>query len=272
VPEPTLNLTLADYQAEAGSYLGWGRDPTLWDDRQAEEVRRVIESAQRGFYFAAQPDPRRDAHTWTFLRPVADFPLTAGVATAPLPDDFGGFDGPATVSLAGSGGGFSRVDEFHEEQLRAAYAAAVGTAGRPTMFAERQARGTTGQRSERPELYVWPLPDAAYVLAAAYRVLPNAVTPARPFPYGGAAHAETMKAAVRAAAERLLDNRQNGPEQQMYVQLLAASISDDRRHQPKTLGRNADPSDARNFRRGAGWPDGAWHPLGFGYLGTADWY
>jgi hypothetical protein len=272
VPEPTLNLAYSEYTAEIGMYAGWGRDPAKWDARKAEEIRRVLETAQRQFYFAASPAPGKDAHAWSFLRPVADLQLTAGVATAALPADFGGFEGIGTLALPdGTAGGYWPVAPRHEEQLRALYAGSPTISGRTLYFAERQVKGVTGQGSERPELYVYPLPDAGYVLSVAYRVLPNAVTAQRPFPYGGAAHAETMKAAARAAAERLLDNRVNGPEEAAYRMLLASSISQDRHHQPKALGRNYDPSDARNFRRGRGWPEGLWHPLGVGYLGTADY-
>lgn len=270
--ESTLNLQKTEHFAEAADYLGWGRDSTGWDSTQQEELKRLVQSAQRRFYFGAMPEGAAEVYGWTFLKPVATVQLVTGSAVAPLPDDFGGFEGLATVSLAsGSAGGYWPLDQRHEEQLRVLYAAAPTISGRPIYYAEKALRGLSTQETQKSQLYVYPLPDAAYVVAVAYFLLPDYLTASRPFPYGGAAHAETMKAAVRAAAELFLDNRP-GPEEANYRQCLVASISYDRRHQPKVLGVNTDPSDwLLHRRRWAGWPDGMWHPLGIGSIGTASY-
>lgn len=270
--ESTLNLTWAELLAEVGSYLGWSRTAANWSANKIEEIKRLMQSGLRKFYFQAALRPDEQAYGWTFLKPVANIQLTATVATAALPDDYGGFEGIATVSLAGAIGGYSQLTQRHDEQLRALYAAAPAVAGRPVYFAEKQVKGVTTLETEKSQLYVYPLPDADYVVSVAYYVLPNYLTNSAPYPYGGAAHAETMKAAVRAQAELYLDNKV-GPEDANYRQCLAASIMYDRRHQPKTLGINTDPSDwmmNRNGMRGV-WPDGLWHPLGIGYLGTASY-
>lgn len=270
--ESTLNLQRTEYQSEVADYLGWGRTSTGWDATQVEAIKRLLQSAQRKFYFQAQPDPAGPVHGWTFLKPVADIRLVTGVATVQLPDDFGGFEGLATVELAGAAGGYWPMEQRHDEQIRALYAAAPAVSGRPTYFAEQQVKGVSTLETEKSRLYVYPLPDAAYTVRVAYFVLPDYLTPARPFPYGGAAHAETMKAAIRAAAELYLDN-QPGPEAANYAQCLMASISYDRRHQPKTLGINYDASDFLLHRRGriGPWGDGCWHPLGIGALSIASY-
>lgn len=269
--EPTLNKNRADYRAMIGGYLGWGRDPAEWDEEQVIEVDDNLESAQRKFYFHAQLRPDDPVHVWTFLKPVGRVTLTAGTATVPLPDDFGGFEGRATLSLTGTSSGYWPMEQQHEEQLRAAYSACPTAGGRPLVYAESQVKGTYPDGSEGHLLYVYPLPDQDYVVSVPYRILPDAVTAARPFPYGGAAHAETMKAACRAQAELYLD-KEAGTENRNYMMCLAASISTDRLHQPKTLGLNRDMSDWRQHNRWGGrWPDGLWHPLGIGYLGTASY-
>lgn len=259
--ESTLNLSMADLLGEGGAFLGWGRDTARWNSKKAEDVKSCGQSMLRKFYFQAN-------NSWTFLKPVATLQLASGVETIPLPDDFGGFEGKASCAAVGAtGGGFWPLAQFHEEQIRVKYAAFPTATGRPVGFAEQQIKGTTLVRSNKSQLVVYPIPDADYVLQVPYYILPSYLTVEAPWPYGGAAHAETMKAGMRAAAELFLDN-EAGPESANYAQCLAASIQYDRRHQPKTLGINSDLSQA--FQRGR-WPEGLWHPLGVGYLGEASY-
>lgn len=267
--ESTLNLKWADLLSEGGDFMGWGRDAAGWDERQQSQLDSAMKSGMRKFFFQAQLSPRDPVHGWTFLKPVADVAVASGVATAALPDDFGGFEGRVTVTQAGSSGGFWPVKQVDEEAIRALYAAVADISGKPQKFAEEQVRGTTATASNRSRLLVYPVPDAAYTFRVPYYILPNYLSTANPYPYGGAAHAETMKAAVRSALELYMDN-EPGSETANYMQCLAASIQYDRRHEPKSLGPNYDPSDSLAGRRGP-WPEGVWHPLGIGYLGTASY-
>lgn len=269
--EPTLNLNRTAHRGEIADYLGWGLTATDWDDEQVLRVDNLLKSAQRKFYFHAQLKPDDPVHVWTFLKPVGRIQLTAGLPTASVPDDFGGFEGLGTISLDGTSSGYWPIQQYAEEQIRAAYAGAPTAGGRPLMYAEQQVKGTYPAGSERHRCWVYPLPDQNYVLSAPYRILADAITASRPFPYGGAAHAETMLAACRAVAE-LYQDKLVGTENQNYLQLLSASISTDRLHQPKTLGLNRDMSDwFQHNRWGGRWPDGLWHPLGIGWLGTASY-
>ncbi len=266
--ESTLNLTVDDLRSEVGGQLGWTRKPLKWTADKLVEINAQVASMLRKFYFGASVGGEA-IHNWTFLKPVADIAIPSGTDAVNMPDDFGGFEGTVTVVRAGSSGGFSPVKIVHEEMLRAQYAAAANISGRPAMVAERQIKGTSLTKSNRSQLFVYPVPDADYTFSVPYYILPGFLTLENPYPYGGAAHAETMKAGCRAAAELYLDNAP-GPENANYQQCLAASISYDRRHQPKSMGRNTDPSDWLANRSGK-WPDGLWHPLGIGYLGTASY-
>jgi len=266
--ESTLNLPITELNSEVASFLGWGRDSTKWDVRKKEDIRACVETCLRKFYFQAQPDPRDSNHNWTFLKPVATITLPLASATADLPDDFGGFEGEVTVSQSGVSGGFWPLKLVSEEMIRVKYAAFPSITGRPVAAAESQIKGTSTLKSNRSQLYVYPIPDNQYDLHVPYYILPNFLTTANPYPYGGAAHAETMKAGARAAAELFLDGV-HGSENANYMQCLSASIQYDRRHQPKSLGINSDMSDFLNQRRWGHWPDGLWHPLGIGYLSTA---
>lgn len=263
-------MKLTDLQSEVGAFLGYGRDPALWNTQKLADITACVSTALRKFYFGAQPSPQAPAHSWTFLKPVASItvPSGTGLEGVPLPDDFGGFEGLVTVSLTiNSGSGYWPVQQRHEEQIRTLYSASQSTTGRPAMYAESQVKGTTRERSNRSQLLVWPITDADYFFRVPYYILPDYLTTNNPYPYGGAGHAETMKAAARSAAELYLDNAP-GPETANYQQALMASISFDRRHQPKSLGVNTDRSDWGGAWR-QGWPSGLWEPNGIGYLGTA---
>lgn len=258
---------MTDLSGEVGGFLGWGRNPSKWSDRKKSEVMACLATALRKFYFQASVSERDKAHNWTFLKPVATITLTTSESTAPLPDDFGGFEGEATVAQDGLSGGFWPCKIVHEQQIRTKYAAFPSITGRPVAIAEQQVKGATIDRSNRSQLYVYPIPDHSYQISVPYYILPEMLTTVNRWAYGGAAHAETLKAGCRAAAELLLDNTV-GEQNAAYMQCLVSSIEYDRRHQPKSLGINSDRSDFLNQFRGH-WPDGLWHPLGIGFLSEA---
>ncbi len=267
--ESTLNLKVTDLRGEIGRFLGWGRDAARWTTAKLEEINTLVDSCLRKFYFQAAVNPGDAAHPWTFLKPVARILLTIGDAEAALPDDFAGFDGKGVISSADEASGFWPIYQGDDGAIRAQYAAGGSTTGRPSRFAEEQIKGTGPTTSNRSRLLVFPLPDAAYTISVPYHILPECLTAANPYAYGGAAHAETLKAGARAAAEVYLMNKAD-VESANYLQCLAASIQYDRRHQPKTLGVNTDRSDFLAMR-GRSWPDGLWHPLGIGFLGEASY-
>ena len=66
-------------------------------------------------------------------------------------------------------------------------------------MAVRPLKGTTLTAGQRFDLYVFPIADQEYTLNLRYYVLLNDLTTARPYPYGGMTHAETILAGVRAA-------------------------------------------------------------------------
>lgn len=247
---------------EAGSYLGWGRDPSRWSERKREDLNAVLATALRRFYFQA-------GHEWTFLKPLTTLTLVTGEKSIPLPEDFGGFEGRAVISLGSSNGGYWPIEQVASEQIRARYSMATTASGRPMCFADEPRRNVTETRSSRNNLLVYPLPDNDYRFECTYSILPEFLTEKNPWPYGGAAHAETLKAGVRAAAE-MFEDAEDGPQGANYAIAIMASIAYDRRHQPKTLGLNSDRSDMTGMIGGM-WPDGAWTALGVGYFGTASY-
>lgn len=260
--ESTLTLSMDELKGEAGSFLGWGRDSARWSARKLEDINAVLGTALRRFYFQA-------GHEWTFLKPRATLNLVTAERSIPLPEDFGGFEGGAMIALSGSSGGYWPIQQVAAEQIRARYAAVNTSNGRPIAFAE-EPRKVTADRSSRSSLLIFPLPDNAYTFECVYSILPEFLTERNPWAYGGAAHAETLKAGVRAAAE-LMEDATAGPEAANYAAAVAASIKYDSRHQPKTLGVNVDRSDMLPTGIGGMWPDGAWTPLGVGYFGPVSY-
>jgi hypothetical protein len=99
-------------------------------------------------------------------------------------------------------------------------------------------------------LDVFPTPDQAYQIKVTYSILPDALSATTPIPYGGAAHAETILEACLSVAEERLDN-DPGVHAQAFAARLAASIAQDKRHRPQSLGYNGDKSDD-------GWYRGPW--------------
>lgn len=246
MPEPTLNLKLSDLQAEVGDFLGWGRGPDngdeAWADNKQRRIKSAVESCLRIFYFQAQPEPNGPVHKWSFLQPVATVNLASGGRSCVLPADFGGIEGQATIGATGQTG-FWPINVVTAEEIRVLFARQSSAVnGRPDRVAISPLKGTGAETSSRYQLDVFPVANQDYTIRFAYYLLPDFLTTANPYPYGGAAHAETMKAGARAAAEMLLDN-ERGPQWDAYRMALSASIVYDRRNKAKFLGYNRDRSD-----------------------------
>lgn len=268
--EPSLNLAMDDLRGEIGDHLGWGRTPSAWSARKVVEVNNILASALRKFYFQAMVTPTK-RHLWSFLRPVLKQAITDGVSEQVLPDDFGGFEGRATLTVSGSGP-YWPLQQASEEEVRVLFSQDATRTGRPLMFCQRARQRTTEDRSSRFELVLFPIPDQDYTFECAYSIIPEMLTERSPWAYGGAPHAETLKAGARAAAEIYKDAARR-EQQANYENCLAASIGYDRQNQPKTLGINSDTSDAvRSPVNSRAWPFGLCnHPFGIGSYGVTEY-
>lgn len=243
MPEPTLNLTFADFQSAVGFNLGWGRGP--WNTRHQQELDIVVPKGLRLAYFPPPLQPGGESYKWTFLRPTRTFSITSGTRSLELPADFGGFEGDVTLSDSTENASFFPVRVHGEPAIREAFARTPDATGRPRMVAEEWLRGTSADRSQRANLLVYPQADADYTLRVPYYVLPDALTTTHPYAYGGAAHADLFLQACLAAAEVSIDDIRpgEGPQWQLFMIRLATSISLDQRRKPRTLGYNGDSSD-----------------------------
>lgn len=242
--EPSLSLTYFDYRAEVGSYLGYGRgneggntDPA-WTDSQTKAVNMAVAAGQRQFYNPPILEGERSAHRWTFLKPIASLALADGEQTIQMPADFGGFEGPITVTVSG-GTVAGPVNLVGEGVIRQQYAVNPDTTGMPQAAALKPVKNVGVNASNRFEMQVWPVSDDDYTLKFAYYLLPDALSGAKPYSYGGQTHVETVLASCLAAAEFYKDNAQSVCHVR-WLDRLAASVSFDRDMQPQHMGYNGD--------------------------------
>lgn len=253
--ESSLSLAYYDFLGDVGAYLGYGRGDlgdntdTAWDTTQNTNVTRAVAAGQRQFYTPPPLEGERFAHEWSFLKPTGSVALADGESSIDLPDDFGGFDGPVTITASGTT--VSGVLTLMGEALvRQAQAENASTTGQPQMVALVPVKGVSVNKGQRFQLLVWPAADDDYTLSFPYILLPEAVTGARPYAYGGAQHVETVLASCLERAEFYRDN-QRGVCWANWMDRLAASVSIDRRNRPVCLGRNRDDSDNGLTGRGA---------------------
>ena len=255
--ESSLSAAYADLQGDVGFYLGYGRgllkadgtptgDPA-YTTQQQQSVDRCVKGGLRRFYFCG--------YDWSFLKPTATVDLPVNAQTIPLSDDFGGFEGQlslfSTVSQI-----WWPIDLISEGKIRQMYSAISGASGRPLFASLQPLKGTGPTQGQRWQLFMFPQADADYTLQFQYYILPDYLSGAFPYAYGGAQHSETLLAACKAVAELELDDMM-GPQEQNWQTMLAKSMDIDRRSKPQNLGYNRDQSDWHHR--------GPWRPDLHGY-------
>lgn len=244
--ESSLNTQLSELQSDLGDYLGTGRGEDFgdraWLANEVAEITGSIKSGLRRFYFQAQIQGMTSPHSWSFLKPVGTVILADGATEANMPDDFGGLE--ERLYITSSNGSTIPFEACNPAAITQRYAGDPDGTGFPEMVGVEAIKGTTVVKSNRYKLVVYPAADEAYTFSFPYFILPDYLTNAHPFAYGGALHAETIRAACFAAAERER-NDTPGPREAYYQQCLAASIGADRRMKPSFVGYNRDLSDAR---------------------------
>lgn len=250
MPESTLALVKSDFQVKTAVYLGWGRGASYgepaWSDFQTYHLKEFVDTACREFYWPALEGGM--AYDWSFMRPVATMILQSGLAVVALPDDFGGMEGQVSVSSSANSR-YLPVPFVGVGQVYERFSASPDQTGWPVMCCVEPLRNPSGVTGQRDQLHFWPTADQTYTLQFQYYLLPDALTDASPYAYGGAAHAQTILQGAKAAAEAALDDIPMGPHRALFKERLMASIEQDRRLKPQLMAYNADRSDwNRGFR------------------------
>lgn len=252
--ESTLAAAFNDLQGDIGRFLGYGRGAnngdTTWDTDQQAMVDRCTKGGLRNFYFCG--------YDWTFLKPIASLTLSSAAKTVDLPDDFGGAEGVVHVSVSGQSGGATPIKIWGIGHVYNKETLYPTTTGRPQLVCIDPVKGTTASEGQRFQLRFWPIADQAYTIKIQYYVLPDYLTGALPYAYGGAQHSETLLESCLAVAEKLADDRTEIHSME-FEKRLAVSMEIDRRNKPQLLGMNLDRSDMRETAIGRnvirGWSD-----------------
>lgn len=246
--ESTLSLRMSDLEGAIGDYLGYGRGAANGDQAWTTSTQRDItflrNSGERQFYY---PMIEGQMYKWSFLRPILTLTIPQGQKVPlPMPDDFGGIEGEIVASNLKSLL-WETVPLIAD--VRSYYARNPTLTGRPRLAVVESIKGTTTNTGQRQQLYVWPIPDQDYQLQMQSYVHPGAMNGTLPYALGGPQHAETLQAAVIAAAELYRDDVA-GIRSDYFQQRLQASVNEDRKLKPQLLGYNRDRSDMREVH---GW-------------------
>jgi hypothetical protein len=251
--ESTLTAAFQELQAETALFLGFGRGPNYgepaWSVQQMNDLNSCIKSGLRNFYYPAAAEGEAVPHDWSFLRPVKDLDLPANATGLPsiinLPDDYGGFEGPVTVSSTTVITQPYRIESRNEAQIRQMYSQMPTRTGPPLYVGEQPIKGVQATQGQRFNLIVFPAADQDYTLQMSYYVLPDYLSGAFPVAYGGSAHTETILESCKAMAEQLLDDAMS-VHTAKFKERMQASIGIDRKHKAAHLGYVGDKSDLRN--------------------------
>lgn len=226
MPDSNLSLTYDELRQRIGKERGHGTDIERWSDSEKENIEFIIKDALRTFYSGS-------GYEWSFLKPLAELTIANGTTSLVLPADFGFligniyFDEPAFSTPLMVVGDVQDILRMRQQSE---------TSGRPSIAAF-SVMGAPGQtHNQRQTLEFWPEASDSYDLVCRYSVLPDALSSTSQYCYGGQMHAETIKEACLAASEKF-DGVQ-GLHSQLYMQCLNASITNDRKLKPQSLGMN----------------------------------
>lgn len=244
--ESTLAQDYAFISGAVGHYLGIGRGSAnsepAWDDPTTRDINEILVAGQHNFYFPPILPGDHSSYEWSFIKPVVQLTLAAGASTVDLPDAFFGFASTVTMPSPDGTGSFLEVPVGNVGMILAKQTEWPNLSGWPRLVATNPLQRTDQTVGQRFQLMVWPTADVDYTLQFQMQWLPESLSADRPFPYGGAAHGETMKAACIAAAELHKDD-DRGNRWQYFMEQLAKSVSIDRRMKARNIGENCDFSD-----------------------------
>lgn len=237
----SLALSYFDLQSLVGIHAGFGSNPdndtAPWDAEKLYAVDAAINDGYRMFLFPT-PVIQGQSHSWSFLRPVFSMSTVSGIEVYQLPEDFGHSAGDITIVSTSTA--YDPIAIVGDGYMRGNRTGNPTASGVPTTASTRCLTGGGGP--QRWEIEFYPSPDAVYALEFPYTVgNPQKLSKTNPYPYGGAMHADTLKAACLAAWERSFDDEQ-GVQMADFQRRLAASMAVDARSRGDFLGRYRDES------------------------------
>jgi hypothetical protein len=229
-----------------GDFLGIGRTLSTYTAEDLARINEIINSGLHQFYFpSVLINNQLITHSWSFLKKSMTITTTSSASDYDLPDDFGGFIGKLNFAEDEAFESPSYVSPDKILQLRQ-----FGTFGSqaPNLFSIITKSSTpSSSAGQRFQLMLHPDPDGVYHLSGYYNVIPNKMAEgSAEYPYGSAAHRETLLESCLAIAEQRM-NDEAGIHTDKFGSLIQASIGYDRKFNDiEFLGYNGDRS-SRSF-------------------------
>lgn len=246
--ESTLNLTKTQLEIEIGEHAGFGPTSADWTSAQQDRISRAIKTGLSYFYFPA-------GYEFSFLKPVASLLLAEGETIVALPSDFNWLNDKIIPASSGGSAQFA-IQVRGEGEVLELFAGLPNVTARPAVCCVQALRGTQVNESSRSQLLIYPTADQDYTLQVPYSIIPEMLTDQAPYFYGGANHAQTIKAACKFAYSEAWDGMAMSQEfGQSFQRMMQMSIEQDRKRKPSNFGYNGDGSDGTypSMRHGVSW-------------------
>ncbi len=237
--ESGLSLSRTDLRNSLSWFLGFGLTAASASVDQQTIIDRCLDAGTRLFYSPLPLPGERIAHIWSFMQPELVLSVDQSSNAFDLPDDFGGLVGGLYLSADDLSWdtievtGYARILQERQRDSET-------TTGAPKYVAI-QALASDGTGGQRFSLAVWPTPDSTYTFKGTYYSNPYQLSATALYPLGGQPHAETLREAVLAVAERDVNDQPQGTHNATFRERMIASVNLDRRLTgPKSFGMNSD--------------------------------
>lgn len=246
----TLAVDYDELQFRVARYLGYvstSSDVASLGTTEASDVDTCVKSGLRSFYRPAIANGS-SIHEWSFMQPQTTITTVADTSEYDLPADYAGMVDTPVYTDAGSP--YKPLKIIREWALDNMLAKGDSVSAAP-VYAAISLKAFTGASAQRFSIKLAPVPDAAYNITFRYAVQGEMLTDSLGYPYGANEHSETIIEACLAAAERDFNEQAGTSHQARFLQLLATSISLDRKASGGWyLGENTDPGVLENSRYG----------------------
>lgn len=234
--ESTLAHNYDSLRAEAGDYLGWGRDPDNWTEAKEDYVDARLEGMCSKVYWPQPLPGERKQHSWSWMRPVLDLTTVAEVSQYPMPDTFEGVIGSIKYTTLMHRRPIEHIS--YEKLSEFAQNTATGFPEYFTLLSRDHVPGI----GTRWLLEFWPTPSDAYALRLRFNMTPRPITPTNPYPPGGASMRNLYETALRAELEEKRKDGGNGFWQNKFIGELTTQIRKDRQRGPEIYAYVTDPA------------------------------
>jgi hypothetical protein len=253
-------LTYSGLCVAIADFLGFGRDDADWSTETDDRLSDIIHSGYLQFLYPPILSNEATAHRWSFLRPSALLATVADDYLYDMPTTFGSIVGDMIYAADAN---VARVIKQTSPGYIDRQRSISDANGRPAFFALRpKTVDETGLQIT--ECMLWPTPDAVYSLAYHYDAHVSKLSATNLYPLGGQAHAEAIIQSCRDIAAQRYKDQPAGPEHELFMQRLQASVEADRRNSPSFLGYNRDSRSNSYTRHGADFRCTLKHNLGGG--------